>query len=405
VVTDAKETVDWLASQYKSMVKLLQQWSAINSGTYNIIGLANMRDALLTSFAALDAESNVIALPPFSHLTPSGERQADPLGAALNFSKRPHAPHQLLFCGHMDTVYGSEHPFQHYTQLDEHLLRGPGVADMKGGLVILLYTLLALERSPWAKQIGWEVLITPDEEIGSPGSRGLLAKAANRHHLGFIFEPALDSHGLLAGARKGSAKLSLVVHGKAAHAGRAFNEGCNSIVALSELIMQLDKLNGQRAGVTVNVGQISGGVAVNVVPDKAFCAVDIRTQDSLDEDWLKTAVSEIMTSHGLRPGIRIEYDLDFTRPPKALTDKTLNLFLALQETGKSIGQTITWQTSGGCCDGNNLAAAGLPTVDSLGVSGGNIHTEQEYIVLPSLLERSSLLTQFICDLANGVIQL
>ena len=130
----------------------------------------------------------------------AGSAVREPLGKALLIRKRPEAPLRLLLCCHTDTVYPSDHPFQKSVRIADNILRGPGVTDAKGGLVVMLLALEAFERSPWSAKLGWEVLINPDEEIGSPGSAPLLIQAAKRNDLGLIFEPSFPD-GNLAGAR------------------------------------------------------------------------------------------------------------------------------------------------------------------------------------------------------------
>src|SRR5262249_39128994 len=148
-----------------------------------------------------------------------GREKSRPLGKALAFQSPPRAGPRVLLGIHYDTVFGVDHLFQSVTRVDENTLRGPGVCDAKGGLLVLLHALLALERSPVAGSLAWEVLLNPDEEIGSPGSGSLFAAAAKRNDIGLLFEPALPDGSLVA-SRKGSGNFTFIVHGRAAHAGR-----------------------------------------------------------------------------------------------------------------------------------------------------------------------------------------
>lgn len=387
--------LDWLSAQGVIMGDLVRKWAEINSGSTNELGLSQMAVELSQAFA--NTKATISTLPTASHSSASP--------SVLSIVQRPNAPFKVLLCGHRDTVFATDHPFQHCTLLDENTLQGPGVADMKGGLVVMLYALLALERSPWANNLGWEVLITGDEETGSLGSAPILAARAGQYQMGLVFEPALTEAGLFAGERKGSGHYTVVATGKAAHAGRNFDQGRNAIVALAALIPEIHQLNQQRQGVTINIGQIQGGVALNVVPDRALCHLDIRTTTAEDEAWFTQTFATLLASFPRAEGITLSAQGHFHRPPKPLTAKTLHLFQLLAEIGVDLDQSVSWQPTGGCCDGNNLAAAGLPTIDSLGVRGGKIHTSEEYIILPSLVERAQLTALLLMKLAAGEVVL
>jgi glutamate carboxypeptidase len=305
----------------------------------------------------------------------------------------------------MDTVFSPDHPFQTTKMLDANTLNGPGVADLKGGLVAMLVALEAFEQSPLAEKLGWEIIINPDEEIASHGSMPLLKEAAARSHVGFVYEPAFKPDGTLAAARKGNANIDIVVRGRAAHAGREFHKGRNAIVAAAEYTEAIFALNGKRGNVTINPGVIKGGSTSNTVPDLAILEVNVRVEHPEDERWVREAFAEIDARLASREGITIERHTEFTRPPKPFDEKQQKLTAFVQACGKELGQDIKLENSGGCCDGNNLYAFGLPNVDTLGVRGGAIHTENEYILLDSLAERASLSTTLLVRIAEGKLVL
>ena len=198
-----------------------------------------------------------------------------PLGQAIAITKRPKAPLRILLNIHLDTVYPPDSSFQAVRE-EVGTLHGPGVADAKGGLAVMLTALEALERSPNAERIGWRVLLNPDEEIGSPGSASLLADTARDCQFGLLFEPALPD-GALVNRRRGSGNFSIIVRGRAAHVGRDFEAGRSALVAAAKISLQLHSLNQSLPGVTLNVGAIDGGGPANVVPDLAICRINIRT--------------------------------------------------------------------------------------------------------------------------------
>ncbi|GAB4393623.1 MAG: hydrolase [Gammaproteobacteria bacterium] len=390
----------WIAEQQSSMHERLWQWSAINSGSFNLAGLQQMAQQLEQAFSALQAEQpQWCALTPLEFVDEQGKMCKTELGQALLLTKRPRATYQILLCGHMDTVFSPQHTFQKPRLLADNILNGPGVADMKGGLLIMLYALLALEQTPWASNIGWQVFINPDEEIGSRGSAHWLTQLAMGKQLALVFEPAIDDSGTLAAQRKGSGDFTLVAHGRAAHAGRAPEQGRNALRAIADAIVALDQLNQQRQGVTVNVGRVIGGGPINIVPDLAVSYFGVRTITTDDEHWLTTQFQQIIDKINQRDGIKLELHGYFTRTPKPLTPETQQLLELIKSIGTELHLTIKWQATGGCCDGNNLAAAGLPVVDTLGVRGGKIHSQDEYVLLDSLVERAQLTAALLIKIA------
>ena len=391
--------LDWLDTQQDLMLQRTLELSLINSGTLNAEGVNHVRQTLSGYCESLGGTVEVIPVPDYEYVATSGAVETTPLGDALRIKKRPDAPLQIFFCGHMDTVFPIDHPFQNVTWLDDNTLNGPGVADLKGGLLIMLKAIEALERSPWADKIGWEILFNPDEEIGSPSSAPLIADAATRVDLGMIYEPCMPD-GTLAGARKGSGNFSVVVRGKAAHAGREHHLGRNAIRAMSDFISALDDLNGQREGVTINPGFIEGGGAVNIVPELCISRFNIRLEQPEDEQWCLDHINRLIQNLNGRDGIQAQLHGGFGRKPKVLSPANQKLFELARDCGSELGMPIRWQATGGCCDGNNLAAAGIPNIDTLGVQGGKIHSSEEYMLVSSLVERAKLSALLLMKLAT-----
>lgn len=385
------------------MVEQLHQFCEINSGTTNLPGLAQMASALQSAYNPIADTIQIKKLNPLSTINMSGETTCQPCGDTLFIRKRPQLQRRILLSGHMDTVYAANNPFQKLTYINDNCINGPGVTDMKGGLIVLLHALSAFEQTDCASELGWDVLINADEEIGSPASSVLFNEIAADYQAALVYEPAMTASGTIAKNRKGSGKLTLIATGKAAHAGRAFDEGRNAICYLSEALCFIHALNGKRDGVTINVGKIAGGEALNVVPDKAVAQLDIRISQPEDELWVRTELDKIIFQ--LK---RQDYSLNihglFGRPVKKVCSGTERLFYRLQLAGKELGISIDWKDSGGCCDGNNLAQHGLPVLDTLGVRGGNIHSSEEYILLDSLSERAMLSSLLLLDLAQGGLE-
>lgn len=395
-----KADLAFLDDRRADMTQTLRAWCAINSGSSNLAGLAAMRAALGEAFGELGAAVETAPSRPHRVVTRDGDVIEQQVGDMLRLVKRPQAPVRVLLAGHMDTVFAADHPFQSEKFLDADTLNAPGAADMKGGLLVMLNALLAIENSPLADRIGYEVLINADEEIGSIGSAHLLTEAAKRAQFACVYEPAL-ADGTLAGARKGSGNFAAVIRGRSAHAGREHHLGRNAIAAAAEFVSGIDRLSGQREGLTVNVARIDGGGPNNVVPDLAIVRFNVRLEQPEDSAWLLEQANALIAAIGAREGYSAKLEGGFTRPPKPMTPQLNAFFLALKAAGEDLGLTVDWKPTGGCCDGNNIAAAGIPVIDTLGVRGANIHSSAEYAKLDSLVERSKLSALLLLKIAAG----
>ncbi|WP_428409515.1 hydrolase [Hyphococcus sp.] len=397
-----KADLAFLDDRRAPMTDALRAWCAINSGSTNLDGLKKMHGALKDAFSALGADVETVPSRVHKIVTKDGETMEQKVGDMLRLVKRPQAPVRVLLAGHMDTVFGADHPFQSEKFLDDDTLNAPGAADMKGGLLVMLNALMAIENSPLAERIGYEVLINADEEIGSIGSAHMLTEAAKRAQFACVYEPALPD-GTLAGARKGSGNFAAVIRGKSAHAGREHHLGRNAIAAAADFISGIDKLSGEREGLTVNVARVDGGGPNNVVPNLAVVRFNVRLEQPEDSDWLLDKANALIADIDARDGYSAKLEGGFTRPPKPMTPQLNAFFLALKAAGADLGLAIDWKPTGGCCDGNNIAAAGIPVIDTLGVRGANIHSAQEIAKLDSLVERAKLSALLLLKIAAGDI--
>ena len=399
--------MDWIDSRESHLIEVLMELSAVNSGTANLDGLARMETMFCELFDSLDSEVEVIASKDSTEADHLGRIQTRHYGNMLRFTKRPDAPFQVLLVGHMDTVFPRDSAFQGPVKLDDNILSGPGVADMKGGILVLLTALQAFEQVAGCERLGWQVLLNADEETGSHGSRDLLLTAARSAHCGMIYEPAL-ADGTLSRARKGSGNFTLIAHGRSAHAGREFEMGRNAVLALNQAMAQLASLTDIAGGLTVNVARISGGTAFNVVPDTAVCQFNIRCTERQQQLEVKQRIDGLLEQwqgNGITDGVRFELHGGFTRPPKPVSRAHQLMMDWLAECGAELGINIEFKDTGGCCDGNNLADAGLPNLDTLGVLGGNIHTDQEFMLMDSLAQRARLSLALLHRLARNGDQL
>ncbi|QXF11364.1 hydrolase [Sphingopyxis terrae] len=369
------------------MLAQVERWAAVNSGTGNLAGLKTVAGLLADAFSALPGTVRLVAPDPVESVDAAGRVQTIERGAHLHLRVRPEAPVQLLLTGHMDTVFAADHPFQSLKWLEPGVLNGPGTADMKGGIAVILAALSALEASPLAERVGYDVMINSDEETGSHASAALIAELARGKTAALTYEPALPD-GTLAGARPGSGNFSVLIHGRSAHAGRNPEDGRNALVAAADLALRLNALKSP--DLKVNPAKIDGGGPNNVVPDQAILRVNMRpmTPDAMAaaEAALRDAIAAIQRDHD----VHCHLYGGFNRPPKPLDAAATRLFELVRDCGAALGLSIGWNATGGVCDGNNIAACGIHVVDTMGPRGGAIHSSDEFLIVDSLAERAQL---------------
>jgi len=381
--------LDWIDTQQSAMVDLVVKWSQINTHTANLSGLEELSKELAKSFSVFNEPVEFIPLPDYPMMDQMGIKQNFPVAPVLSIRKRPKVKKQILLVCHMDTVYPPDDTFREVKVFGDNKIDGPGVADAKGGMVVMLKALEAIEQSPLAKRLGWQVVINTDEEIGSPSSGRMLQDLARNFDLGFVFEPCL-SDGNLVGARKGSGNFTMMAYGKSAHAGRDHAMGRNAVVALSKAVIQISGLSHMKEGLTVNVGTVHGGKALNIVPDFAMARYNVRVSYEDDQKYFERETARIVHNVTEETGVKIILEGGWTAPPKLLNETACRFLQHVFNCGRELGLSLGWRDSGGVCDGNRLAAAGLPTVDTMGVQGGAIHSPSEYLMIHSLPERARL---------------
>ena len=378
------------------MLRQVETWCAQNSGSRNLGGLEVMAGLLAEAFAPL-GEVRLVEPADASQMLPSGEILPLRHGRNLHLVVRPQAPTRLLLTGHYDTVFPLDHPFQALRWQAPGVLNGPGVADMKGGIAVMLAALTALEASPCAADLGYEVVLNADEEVSSLGSAPLLMECARRVDAGLTFEPALPD-GTLAGARPGSGNFSVHIAGRAAHAGREPEKGRNAVIAAADLELCLSALVAP--DLKVNVAKMEGGGPNNVVPDSAVLRFNMRPATVEAEARALASLDELIATMAAAHEVAAHRHGHFARPPKPLDENQLRLFRLVQSAGADLDMEIGWRDAGGVCDGNNLAATGLAVVDTLGVRGGSIHSAEEYLIVESLAERARLSTLLLMRIAQ-----
>lgn len=301
----------------------------------------------------------------------------------------------LLILVHYDTVWD---PGMLEIREEQNRLYGPGVYDMKSGIVMAYWAIRTIQALQKEKIPGTELkrkivlLLTPDEEIGSTLSRSLIEKEASEAEVALVLEAAASRTGALKTARKGVGEYHFIAHGLSAHAGNEHHIGKNAITALIKQLLIASQFTNYEKGLTVNVGKIRGGTRSNVVPDIAEAWVDIRVETMEDYEYIDQKMRLLA---GEIDGVLIEVKGGMNRPPMVKTDKTIELFNVARTLGKLYGLNLTETKVGGGSDGNFTAALGIPTLDGLGPEGDGAHAYHEHILIDSLVPRTALLAHML----------
>jgi glutamate carboxypeptidase len=325
---------------------------------------------------------------------PEGRLGATVIGTWSGDRGTPGGP-RLLLVGHMDTVFdpgtAAERPFA----VDaEGIARGPGVTDMKGGLLTGLYALRALAARPEPLPFERVVyLANPDEEIGSPTSTQHIREIAAESDVCLVLECA-RANGNIVSSRKGILDARIAIAGRAAHAGVEPEKGRSAVLAAADLVTRLHALNGRWDGVTVNVGVIQGGTRPNVVAERCSLEVDVRAVRRADLEAVEAEIRELLTTLVV-PDTTAELTEMARWWPMEKLERSGRLVDHAKALGNRLGFTFDDQATGGASDGNSTAGMGVPTIDGLGPIGGLDHSPAEYLEVASIVPRTALLAALI----------
>lgn len=302
-----------------------------------------------------------------------------------------HAAGQLFALGHYDTVYSTgtlkEMPFR----ISGGKAYGPGIFDMKAGIVQALFALEALQRAKLHPQKQIVFLWTSDEEIGSESSRKLIETEARRSDAVFVLEPSFGPRGLVKTARKGVGEAELIVQGRASHAGLAPEEGINAVHELAAQLTRIEKWNDMRRGISINADVVEGGTRTNVIAERARAVLDLRALRTSDMRSVERRL------HALRPvhkGAKLKITGGFDRPPLE-RKMCAALFARAKSLAKQMSLSLGECTAGGGSDGNFTGALGTPTLDGLGAVGDGAHSDHEYILINTMPVRAAVLASLL----------
>ena len=374
------QILDYLQAHHEAMIQLLKRLVEIESPSNERAAVNAVGDFLATAFESLDAD--VERLPQVAF--------GDHLRVTWGARDR-----QVLLLGHMDTVWPLGELERRPFRITRETATGPGIFDMKGGLVIALYAVTAfldLGLTPAHRLV---FLFNSDEEVGSPTSRALIEEEAQRSDAVLVLEPSRE--GALVTWRKGVGRFEMEIQGQASHSGAAHDRGVSAVEELAHQILYLEGLTDYDRGTTVNVGVVQGGSRVNVRPASAWSNIDLRVTTAKEGQRMTRVI------RGLRPvnpEITLIVSGGINRPPWESSTTSQALFERAQRIGKELDLDLWPAGSGGGSDGNFAAAMGIPTLDGLGAVGNDAHALTEWIDPASLPCRAALLAELLLDLGR-----
>lgn len=379
----------------------LAEYVAIPTGSGHEPGLSRLRALFRARLEALGAEiSEIPGDPRPAWLVQPGQPHDAPPPVALRAVAMRGTGRPVLVTGHLDTVHDPFGGFQTFSRAAGGRAVGPGAIDMKGGLVILIHALEVLAEV--GLRPAWTVLLNSDEETGSLHSQRAIRTEARacaaRGGLGLAMEPSLPD-GSLVLERLGSATFAIECEGRAAHAGRDFAQGVSAVNALAAKILDAARLVDLDAGTVVNIGPLEGAKATNIVADRARAWGNARFRDAAREESVKQGLFALATAADA-PLPRTKIDYEPNRPAKPETPAVRALAEDVRAIGAALGEKVGFGKSGGVSDGNLMQAEGLPTLDTMGPRGGNLHRTDEYIELPSMAPRAATLAILLARAAR-----
>lgn len=348
----------------------------IDSGTYTPGGVARVAEELAPRFAALG----------YTVETQPGRA----LGPQLMARRRGRGRARLAIVGHMDTVFPDGEAQRRPFAVRDGRAYGPGVFDMKSGLLVGLYALRILAEADEEPYSELTFVCNSDEEIGSPESHDLVAATARAADVVLVLEPTADVARVTV-ARKGVGLYRLDVRGRAAHAGVEPRRGRSAIVELAHRTLALHALNGTIPGVTVNVGVVAGGERPNIVADHASAEIDVRAADLAGVAAIQAALQQVAAVASAVPDTLVSLSGEMRHLPFTQSERSARVFALAQAEAAELGLTLRGEPTGGASDGNTAAALGVATLDGLGPAGGLAHNPDEFITIASVAPRITLL--------------
>jgi glutamate carboxypeptidase len=382
--------LDYIASRHDQFIEDLETIVNIDSGSLYSAGVRKIVAYFQERFSNLDWYTQALAF---------ADGDVPCLEAANVDPQAPGTEFDFLFLGHMDTVFLEGTVQLRPFSIDGNHAKGPGVCDMKGGLVAILHVMETLQHFGITDNLSLCAGFNSDEEIGSNASRAWLEALAAKSKRVFIFEPCRIG-GQRVLQRKGAGWYNVICRGKAAHAGVEPEKGANAVVELAHHIVDVAGFGNSELGTTVNVNIVNGGTKSNVIPDFAKARVDVRFAETSEVERIEDCFQQI-TQRPHVNDVRTEVDGEVNRPPMVPSEKTRRLWDQIAKIGTRLGQEMELIATGGGSDGNFTSAMGIPTIDGMGPRGGRAHSEDEFLDLKSITPTVQLVSEVCKAAAEG----
>lgn len=384
IVTVNQKIIDYLIENKELLFKFLEELVLIPSYSKDKRGVDRVGRRIAQVFKEIgftctftdnkDLGNNLMVKSPF--------RTAEP-------------KNQTLVTGHMDTVFPPQSSFNWYKE-DNTRCFGPGVADMKGGLVVAIFAVKALSHAGLMHSIPLTMIFNSDEEIGSPSSRELISQEATRSRLAYVLESGGLSNEIVTG-RKGNLHLQMTTTGKAGHAAFAGKHKASAILELAHKIVCIEAMNDPECGISANAGTICGGIGANTIPDKAVAHLDFRFLKPEQSDLIQTRISQLKNLIFV-PGTTTSVEVVSGRPAMPQSRQNMDLFKKIQKLSEQLGTPVVDELRQGVSDANIIAQTGTPVIDGLGPVGAKDHSEDEYIEKESLWKRCILFAHILSSI-------
>jgi len=372
----------FLETRNRDMFQLLEKMVRIQSGSRNKQGVDQVGRLIQSTFKSNTVSCQVIEQDAFgNHLIVRSRCKEE-------FEK------QVLLVGHMDTVFPKETDFNWYREDSTHCY-GPGVIDMKGGLAAGIFALKAVDNEGLLARIPITFIFNSDEEIGSPSSKTLIQQEAVKSAFAFVLEVG-GINGEIVTGRKGNLSLELKIQGQSGHAAFAGKDKASAVLELAHKIIEFESLNDLGRGISVNVGEVKGGIGPNTVPEHASARIDFRFIENADKAYLEKNIGEITEKQNIRK-TKSQFAVLSDRSSMPASERNRKLFKAVQKTAQKIGLSLVEEFRAGVSDANLVAEQNTPVIDGLGPIGAMDHSKDEYMLKSSLLQRSALLACAIIE--------
>ncbi|HGY11786.1 MAG TPA: M20 family peptidase [Desulfobacterales bacterium] len=371
----------YIETRHKKFITDFETIVNIDSSSDNKGGIERVARFFEDRFKNIGLDTEILFL---------GENKVPCLYAEHRPSKKPF---DIMFMGHMDTVFPFGEVKKRPFSIKGNKAFGPGVCDMKGGLLVVLHVLETLKHEGFLDSLSVCVAFNGDEETGSNASKEWIMSTAKKSRRTFVFEPCRPGYRFVL-QRKGGGWFHVIAKGQEAHAGADPEKGINAVVELAHQIVEINKLNQNNMETSAQVTVITGGDKVNIIPNRAEARIDVRILKLEEKERIETFF-KTLSEHPYLKGSEITIQGGINRPPMEPGDATHKLWELIRSTGKKIDLPMEWISTGGCSDGNYTSAAGTPTIDGMGIVGANSHRADEYAELGSI-DNMVLLVAQVC---------